>query len=294
MNQYLIFRTDRIGDFLLSAILIKSIKRNDPNAFIKVVASESNFDYIKTFKIIDEVLLFKRGFLNIFQLINKLKKNKYHSIILHDSKNRSNFISFFLKSKNKIFSDTQSSYFLDIKKILNLLNFKFDDNDLNILENRSHKKIDLPQKFILLHFDEKWIHSEYILKYSDIEPDKNQLLSFLNTIVNKTNKSIIITTGLKTPKILIKLFETNLNPSISLFEDQDFADLENIINKSDLLISCHGAVSHVASANNIIQIDIIEESQIAFYKKWTHHFRNYNYIFRKNFEDLSKDIYKFL
>ena len=51
MNQYLIFRTDRIGDFLLSAILIKSIKRNDPNAFIKVVASESNFDYIKTFKI---------------------------------------------------------------------------------------------------------------------------------------------------------------------------------------------------------------------------------------------------
>ena len=183
MNQYLIFRTDRIGDFLLSAILIKSIKRNDPNAFIKVVASESNFDYIKTFKIIDEVLLFKRGFLNIFQLINKLKKNKYHSIILHDSKNRSNFISFFLKSKNKIFSDTQSSYFLDIKKILDLLNFKFDDNDLNILENRSHKKIDLPQKFILLHFDEKWIHSEYILKYSDIEPDKNQLLSFLEDLM---------------------------------------------------------------------------------------------------------------
>ena len=31
MNNYLFFRTDRIGDFLLSAILIKSIKKNDSN-----------------------------------------------------------------------------------------------------------------------------------------------------------------------------------------------------------------------------------------------------------------------
>ena len=34
--NYLIFRTDRIGDFLISAILIKSIIRNDPSARITV------------------------------------------------------------------------------------------------------------------------------------------------------------------------------------------------------------------------------------------------------------------
>ena len=50
MNKYLIFRTDRIGDFLISAILIKSIKRNDPDSFINVVASENNYNYIKSFK----------------------------------------------------------------------------------------------------------------------------------------------------------------------------------------------------------------------------------------------------
>lgn len=32
-NKYIFFRTDRIGDFLLSAILIKSIKRSDKNSF---------------------------------------------------------------------------------------------------------------------------------------------------------------------------------------------------------------------------------------------------------------------
>ena len=42
MNKYLIFRTDRIGDFLVSAILLKCIKANDPTAHISVVASEKN------------------------------------------------------------------------------------------------------------------------------------------------------------------------------------------------------------------------------------------------------------
>ena len=40
MNKYLFFRTDRIGDFLLSAVLLRSIKRNDKSSHITIVASE--------------------------------------------------------------------------------------------------------------------------------------------------------------------------------------------------------------------------------------------------------------
>ena len=102
MNKYLIFRTDRIGDFLLTAILIKSIKRNDPNSYIKIIASEKNFNYIKSFEIIDEVFLLKNGILNKFKLINSLKKDIFKAIIIHDLKKRSKFISFFLKTNIKI------------------------------------------------------------------------------------------------------------------------------------------------------------------------------------------------
>ena len=42
MNNYLIFRTDRIGDFFISSILIKSIKENDPKANIIIIASDKN------------------------------------------------------------------------------------------------------------------------------------------------------------------------------------------------------------------------------------------------------------
>ena len=38
--NYLFFRTDRIGDFLVSAILMKSIKRNDQNSYLTVVLRE--------------------------------------------------------------------------------------------------------------------------------------------------------------------------------------------------------------------------------------------------------------
>ena len=63
MNQYLIFRTDRIGDFLLSMILIKNIKRNDKKAFIVVVCSAKNYNYIKTFDSIDKSYKLENGLL---------------------------------------------------------------------------------------------------------------------------------------------------------------------------------------------------------------------------------------
>ena len=297
MNKYLIFRTDRIGDFLLTAILIKSIKQNDPNSFINIVASKNNYNYVKTFKEVDKVTLLNKGLLNKLKLIILLKKDNYKAIIIHDAKKRSGFISLFLKSDLKIFSNTNSniSYFSDIQNILNRLNFNFDKNDLNTLNCRSYNKLkDLENNYILFHFDEKWIHKEYISNYINIEPTENELLYFLNLIINKTNKKLVVTTGLISPPILDKIFINKFDSKISFFKNLDFLEIENIIDKSDLLISCHGAVSHVAAAKNIKQIDIIEENKLDFYKKWTDHFRSYNSIYRKKFSDLSNEILNFL
>ena len=77
MNKYLIFRTDRIGDFLLTAILINSIKRNDLNSHITVVSSKKNFDYIQTFKSVDEVILLENNFIKKIKLIIKLRFSYY-------------------------------------------------------------------------------------------------------------------------------------------------------------------------------------------------------------------------
>ena len=297
MNKYLIFRTDRIGDFLILAVLIKSIRRNDPDSFINVVASEKNYNYIKPFKIVDKVTLLTKGILSKLKLINFLRKEKYNTIIVHDRKQRSILISLFLKTNLKIVSNANLniSYFFDIKKILNLLNFSFDKADLNTLNNRTYVGLEnLENNYILFHFDEKWIHKEYISNYINIEPSEKELVSFFNLLVNKTNKKLVVTTGLNSPQILNKIFRDKFNAKINFFNNLNFLEIESIIDKSDLLISYHGAVSHLATAKNIKQIDIIDESKTNFYKKWTDHFRNYSFIYRKNFSDLSKEIINLL
>ena len=120
VNKYLIFRTDRIGDFLITAILIKSIKRNDPNSYVQIISSKKNYTYIKSFKMVDEVILLNKGLINKLKLIKKLKKSFYKTIIVHDSKKRSKIISFFLNKDLLIIPNINQSlsYLDDIKKIL--------------------------------------------------------------------------------------------------------------------------------------------------------------------------------
>ncbi len=295
MNKYLIFRTDRIGDFLLSLILIKSIKRNDPNCHITVVCSEKNYDYIKSFKIIDRVKLLRKGFLNKLKTFFSLNKQSYKSIIIHDLKNRSKILSYFLKSKNKYNPSNKNiiSYIDEIKKILNNLDFLFVENDLDTLDDRSLIQSNYTSgDYILLHFDEKWIHNEYIKHYLNIEPSEDQLFEFLIELSNKTNKNIIITSGKKTPIILENVLKKKVSSKIKLIKNLPFEKLETVIINSSLLISCHGAVSHVAAARKIQQIDIIDPSYS--YHIWSAHFRNYRSINRSNFINLSKNIINLL
>ena len=95
MNKYLIFRTDRIGDFLVSAILIKCIKANDPTAHISVVASRKNSSYIKTFPYVNQVIQLEDNFLSKINVLFRLFKYKYKSIIVHDGKKGRNIFLFF-------------------------------------------------------------------------------------------------------------------------------------------------------------------------------------------------------
>ena len=298
MNKYLIFRTDRIGDFLLSMILIKSIKRNDKNSYIVVISSEKNYDYIKTFNLIDEVIKLKKGYINRVKLILKLLKHKFNFSIIHDGKKRSKFINFFLNKHNTLKvnnDDIKNSHFMKLKKIIYSMNFKFNPKDLDILTDRNffNKEID-KSKYITLHYDEKWSNKTYISKYVDIEPSKEQLLSLINNIRYKSNDKIIITTGVNTPEILKNTISEINNQNIKLIESLNFKELEKIVSRSKLLISCHGAISHVASAYNIRQIDIIDNNSKEPYSNWTDHFRNYFPIYRKKFSTLSEEITKLL
>ena len=120
MNKYLIFRTDRIGDFLVSAILLKCIKINDPSSQITIVGSTKNYSYIKNFPFVDDVIKLENNFLNKINIFFKLRKKQFDNVVIHDNKKRSKLISFFLKKKNciSINNPDNFSHIEIIKKIL--------------------------------------------------------------------------------------------------------------------------------------------------------------------------------
>ena len=183
-------------------------------------------------------------------------------------------------------------------------NYNLNDSDLDtISKNKVNNSIVKNDDYILLHFDEKWIHNDYIKNYKSIEPDNYlDFENFIKNIVTQSENNLYITTGLISNKFtnLIKSkfnkinefkFELNYNnKKIIFFEKTTFTELEILVSKSSILISCHGAATHVAAAFNIKIIDILDKSKILFYKKWTTHLRNYKKVERDNFKLLSNKI----
>ena len=290
MISVLLFRTDRVGDFLLSLSLIKIIKINYPNSNITVVASNKNYKYISSFNEVDDVIILNNSLLSKISLIFKLRKKKFDAIIVHDGKKRSRFVSYPLRYKKRVlcFTNLIDTQLEIIKKACNELNMPFHDSCLDFLDNRIHPSPNLPfTNYVQLHLDEKWVYDKYIKKYTNIEPTYEQLIHFINKIISK-NKNIIITTG-KTKINLLTDIKNKIDKSkVHIFENQELNELENIVFNSSLLITCHGWISHIAAAKKIKQIDIIDEQYP--YNKWTSHFRNYNYLYRKQFGILSDEI----
>ena len=119
-KNILIFRTDRIGDLLLTCPSIKTIKEYFPDSKLTIVTSEKNFSYAKTFGFFDKVYLFpKAGIFKKIKLFKELSKKIFDNIFIFDGKDRSILISCFLKSQKKVAKiiNKKQAFFCKIIKI---------------------------------------------------------------------------------------------------------------------------------------------------------------------------------
>ena len=104
MKNFIFFRTDRLGDFLIITNIIKALKEKYPKSKITVVASQLNYVFIKKYKIIDRVILYNKNynFLKKIQIFKIINDRNYDASFSVDGKSFSNLCSFFLKSKLKL------------------------------------------------------------------------------------------------------------------------------------------------------------------------------------------------
>jgi len=102
-KNIIIFRTDLIGDFVMSTALIQNVINKFPNSNITFVCSNKNYKIAKLYNIFDKIIVFDKRF-NFFKKIslylNILSKSYYICICL-DGKNFSITNSILMRSKYK-------------------------------------------------------------------------------------------------------------------------------------------------------------------------------------------------
>ena len=327
-KNILIFRTDRIGDLLLTCPSIKTIKEYFPDSKLTIVTSEKNFSYAKTFGFFDKVYLFpKAGIFKKIKLFKELSKKIFDNIFIFDGKDRSILISCFLKSQKKVAKiiNKKQAFFCKIFKIKfsydifgkdlnnlhqNLLDYSDIDKKIENFDYLTEKKDNnfaskIPlENYIQIHLDEKWFSSTYIKNYNEISSSFEEFGNFIKSLSGKNN--VLITTGLlsnnlierleinSTEQLTKNIFINNIKKNIVLIKKPSFLDLESILRKTKTLISCHGALTHAAASFKINIIDIVEKSSDELVKRYSLYIKNYYKLYRKSFKFIVQDINELL
>ena len=309
MKNILIFRTDRIGDFLIISSMYSSIKRNFSDCNIDIVCSKLNYKYVKTYNFFNKVFLYPDNFYKKIKFFFSL--NKYDYIFVTDGKKRSIYISIFKKAKLKILFTPSLSikslfgiffdkiFFIDynfpkiylIESFLKEINCNLIEDDSNFI-SKYENSASLPTNniegdYIIFNFDEKWFFDQYIDSYVNIEPTNDQFINFVSELI-KVYK-VVIVNGYKSNKILDNFKSTN--PSKVIIKNNiDIFEFQSLIKKCKHIVTCHGAPSHIASNYGIKIIDIIDKSEVKFFESYSHHFKNKTQLFREDFTKLSQKI----
>ena len=328
LKSILVFRTDRIGALLLTCPAIFTLKDFLYNSKITLITSENNYEYAKSLKIFDSVNLFpKYSLIKKIKFIYNLSKSKFDYVFIFDGKNRSIISSIFVKSRNKLSKivNKKQAFFCKLFKIkfyhdnintnLSTIHQKIlDDCKINLkiknfdyLKNKKDNNFSsniLISDYIHIHLDEKWVSSLYNNEYKDINPSYDEFADFTKFIGN--NYNLIITTGLIeynlienirrrcSKKISDKIFMINSQKNNYFIYKPTFIDLESLLRKTKLLITCHGALTHAANCFDIKIIDIIEKTKENFDKRCTSYLKNYHCIYRNNFSNLKNELLKYL
>ena len=322
MKNFIFFRTDRLGDFLIITNIIKTIKDKYPKSKITVVASQLNYQFIKKYKIIDRVILFNKNynFLKKIDLFKKINDRNYDVSFSIDGKSFSNLCTFFLTSKKKfgliyrskilgipfdkpnfLFKSifdyyetfTSKEYLLKIEhlptKLINLANklsFKIKSKDKYYF-SPSIKESYFKKK-LNINIKKKFVLIHLDEKWNDIKGIEVELFKNLIKFQKSINMNIIITAK-NNQNVYFKKIKYFLNRKkynkIILLDNLNLNVMERLINYSVYSISCHsGFLVQIAGCNKTKLIDIINKKDLIWYSCWKPLNTKHKFVLKSNYQ----------
>ena len=213
MKKFIIFRTDRLGDYLIHSRPIYEIKQQNNDSFIVVVCSKINKKILQNANYIDELIEFNKNdsFITKLKTFFYIIRSKYYASFIIDGKKFSYLCNFFLRSKNK--------YGLQYKSVRKFL-FTFE----------TYKPSKLYSYFF---FDkaESFTSRKYLIKQENLSQKYLNLFNELNlnlTIYDKYIFQNIKAVEFKFQNLISKL---DLNDYVLIHFDEKWLDIDNIQDK---------------------------------------------------------------
>ena len=325
LKKILVFRTDRLGDFIISKSVLNDLIHTK-KYMVDIVVSEKNYNYIKNFKSFNKIFTYKNSVFKFFLDYKNFFFSKYDYILIHDGKRRSHLISFFLRGKKfSLIKFSKSSLFFSLIKIFNFSTFYNSETNLlfnnlqflnhQINKNKNNKNIDFyfdynfdksfyldDKKYCVFHLDEKWFKNYY---YNDFTyPDWN--FEFFNKIIGtlskKFNLPILITTGNINVEFVNNLinkfftkkndnifFHNNLQKNLILLKNLNFRQIEFVLKENcNFLVACEGGITHLSHNLGIDTFAFVQGNRGNFYKHWTGHMNKIKLFERTNSANMLK------
>ena len=327
LKKILVFRTDRLGDFIITKSVLNNLFHTK-RYLIDIVVSEKNFNYIKKFKSFNKIYIYRNSFLKFINDNKKIFSTRYDYILIHDGKRRSHFISLFLKGKKlSLIKFSKSSLYFKFAQFLNfstyynsINNLLFDNLQfLNLIlgEKQKFNNKDFyfdydfdksfylnDKKYCILHLDEKWFKNYYYKDFIYPKWDVTFFNQIINIINKKYNLPILITTGSVKIKFIDDLiknyffqfknniyFHKNMNDKLILINDLSFTQIEFILKHNcNTLFACEGGITHLSNNLNVKTYAFIQPNRKNFYNHWTGHMKNIHLCERSDSQNLINTI----
>lgn len=258
--NFIIFRTDRLGDFIIHSRPIYELKFKYPNSHITVVCSSLNEKIISNYSFIDEVIihnkydsLFKK-FNNFFKIIKK----KYYAAFILDGKKFSHLCNIFINSKNKL-----GLVYISQKKIFT---FKFWVKSPLYIYNS-------------IFFDkyEIFTSKKSLTKSENLCQKYINLFSEFNNTVIKTSSRYIFNSNITNEQNYRKIINSiNYKKYLLIHFDEKWADIDSI---DKMLI---GAIENLQKKTQLNIIITGYNNKFDYYKNLKKHFPYLNCLNNSN------------
>ena len=272
-RRFLLIRTDRIGDTILTLPTVTAIRENYPKAFIAFLSKPYTNPLVKQYEGIDLLLTYDperrhKGFKGILRLIKELKKYKFDSAILFYPRLELAFAIFRAKIPVRIgtryrwYSFFLNNHIYEHRKECKKHELEYNLNQLNPLIPRENL---LPHYMFKTWNKTKWwgkFQEEIKFKnYAIVHPgsgksapnlNKNQYDLIVNLLLEKTDWTILITGTTEESRFICDLAKGFPKERVKIMVDRfSLLDFFSIVRNASLLIASSTGPLHMANAVNI-------------------------------------------